>query len=205
MTPPLSGLSWAVRVLIACEISGVVRDAFRKRGHDAVSCDLEPSLTPGPHIQADVLDHINDGWDMMLAFPPCTFLTRAGSRYWHDPVWRAGQLAAGAFCLALWAAPIRRIAIENPPGRLPEFLGRFSQTIQPWHFGHPYTKLTCLWLEGLPPLMDSYHHRGRLSWTEANSSRSKQRSRRRSLTFPGIAEAMAAQWGCLTPATIGLQ
>jgi len=186
-------------VLIACEFSGVVRDAFSLRGHDAWSCDLLPTRTPGQHIQGDVLDHLDgsDGhvWDMMIAFPPCTHLTRAAARYWHDPTWRAAQLVDGTFALALWSAPVPKVAIENPPGRLPEFLGRFHQTIQPWQFGHPYTKLTCLWLQGLPPLMDLYHNVGRRSWTEANNPRSHQRSLRRSLTFPGIARAMAEQWG----------
>lgn len=188
-------LSWAVRVLVACERSGRVRDQFALRGHDVWSCDTQPSLTPGQHILGDVLAHIDGSWDMLLAFPPCTFLTRAGSRYWSDPTWRAAQLAAGAFALALWSAPVPRIMIENPPGRLPEFLGKFHQTIQPFHFGHEYTKLTCLWLQGLPPLMSTVLHRGRISWTEKNNSRSNQRSNRRSLTFPGIAQAMADQWG----------
>jgi len=173
----------------------VVRNQFELAGHDTWSCDLIPSIRPGKHIQGDVLDHINDGWDMMIAFPPCTHLTRAGSRYWSDPEWRAGQILDGTFALALYSAPIAKIAIENPPGRLPEFIGPFSQTIQPWHFGDPYTKLTCLWLQDLPPLMDSYHHQGRTSWTEANNPRSKQRPLRRSITSPGIAKAMADQWG----------
>lgn len=184
-----------MRVLVACEFSGVVRDAFIRAGDDAVSCDLAPSLRPGPHILGDVLDSIEAGWDMIIAFPPCKYLTRAGSRYWSDPTWRAGQDQAGQFCRALWGARVPRVCIENPPGALPRFLGRFHQTIQPWQFGHPYTKLTCLWLRGLPPLIESARHQGRLSWVEKNNSRSKQRSRRRSLTFSGIAGAMAAQWG----------
>ena len=180
---------------MACEYSGVVRDAFTRAGHEAWSCDILPSKSRGHHIQGDALDHILDGWDMLLAFPPCTYLSRAAARLWKDPSRRTDQILAGTFALALWSAPIDKICIENPPGRLPEFIGRFHQTIQPWHFGEPYTKLTCLWLQGLPPLLDTYHSRGRTSWTLHNQGNSKQRPLRRSRTFDGIANAMAAQWG----------
>jgi site-specific DNA-cytosine methylase len=187
-----------VRILVACEFSGAVRDAFALRGHTAISCDLDKSETPGQHILGDVRDHLAgiDGkpWDMMIAFPPCTFLTRAGSRYWSNPTWRAGQDAAVEFVRALWEAPIPRVCIENPPGCLSSRFNPVFQTIQPWQFGHGYTKLTCLWLRGLPPLIDTIIHQGRTSWCEKNNPRSKQRSRRRSRTFPGIAEAMANQW-----------
>jgi len=188
-----------VRILIACEFSGVVRDAFALRGHFAVSCDLDKSETPGRHILGDVRDHLDrfDGspWDMMIAFPPCTYLTRAGSRFWHEPSWRAGQDTAVDFVRQLWEAPIPRVCIENPPGCLSSRFNPVFQKIQPWQFGHGFTKLTCLWLRGLPPLIDGVQHQGRESWTEKNNPRSKQRSRRRSRTFPGIAEAMANQWG----------
>lgn len=187
-----------MRILVACEFSGVVRDAFALRGHDATSCDLVESEHPGQHIIGNVLDHL-DGFDMMLAFPPCTYLTRAGSRYWSNPTWLAHQDAAVEFVHALWEAPIPRICIENPPGCLSSKFYPVFQTIQPWQFGHGYTKLTCLWLRGLPPLIDTIIHQGRESWTEQNNPRSKQRSRRRSRTFPGIAEAMANQWGGLPP------
>jgi hypothetical protein len=183
-----------VRVLVACEFSGRVRDQIALRGHVAVSCDLLPSETPGRHVRGDVLSLLDDGWDMMLAFPPCTYLTRAGSRFWKDPTWHQRQLDAADFVRRLWAAPIQRICIENPPGYLSTVLGPRFQTVQPWHFDEPYTKLTCLWLKGLPPLMTGIHHRGRISWTEKNNPRSKQRSARRSRTFPGIARAMAEQW-----------
>jgi hypothetical protein len=187
-----------MQILVACEFSGVVRDAFTLRGHRAVSCDLEPSETPGEHIQGDVLVHLNgiDGqpWDMMIAFPPCTYLTRAGSLYWSDPTWRSHQDTAVEFVRALWGAPIPRVCIENPPGCLSSRFNPVFQTIQPWQFGHGYTKLTCLWLRGLPPLIDTVIHSGRISWTQANNPRSKQRSRRRSRTFTGIAKAMANQW-----------
>jgi site-specific DNA-cytosine methylase len=184
-----------VRILIACEFSGVVREAFRRRGHDATSCDLLPSEIPGPHIIGDVSAQLDARWDMLLAFPPCTYLTRAGSRYWQNPTWRAGQDAAVDFVRLLWDAPISRVCIENPPGCLGSRFSPIFQTIQPWQFGHGYTKLTCLWLRGLPPLMDTLHDQGRVSWTEKNNPRSKQRSLRRSRTFPGIAQAMADQWG----------
>ncbi|HUU82725.1 MAG TPA: DNA cytosine methyltransferase [Phycisphaerae bacterium] len=175
----------------------MVRDAFALRGHFAVSCDLDESETPGRHIRGDVRDHLNefDGqpWDMMLAFPPCTYLTRAGARYWADPSRRALQDTAVDFVRALWTAPIPRVCIENPPGCLSSRFSPIFQTIQPWQFGHGYTKLTCLWLRGIPPLIDTVIHRGRTSWTE-KMGQSKQRSRRRSRTFQGIAEAMANQW-----------
>jgi site-specific DNA-cytosine methylase len=187
-----------VQILVACEFSGVVRDAFALRGHRAVSCDLDPSETPGEHIQGDVRDHLTgiDGkpWDMVIAFPPCTYLTRAGSRYWKNPTWRAGQDAAVELVRTIWNTPIPRVCIENPPGCLSSRFNPIFQTIQPWQFGHGYTKLTCLWLRGLPPLIDTVIHTGRISWTEKNNPRSKQRSRRRSRTFPGIAAAMADQW-----------
>jgi len=190
-----------VRILIACEFSGVVRDAFRRGGHDAVSCDLDPSETPGQHLLGDVLDHLDgiDGhpWDMMIAFPPCTYLCRAGARYWRDPLRRKRQDDAVGFVRTLWHAQIPRVCIENPPGCLSSRFNPVFQTIQPWQFGHGYTKLTCLWLRGLPPLIDTVIHQGRESWTERNNPMSKQRSRRRSRTFPGIAEAMANQWGAL--------
>ena len=186
-------------MLVACEFSGVVRDAFALRGHDAVSCDLDPSETPGQHILGNCLDHLDQSWDMMIAFPPCTYLSRVGARYWADPSRRALQDAAVDFVQALWEAPIPRVCIENPPGCLSSRFNPIFQTIQPWQFGHGYTKLTCLWLRGLPPLIDTVIHRGRISWTEANNPRSKQRSRRRSRTFPGIAAAMANQWCRLTP------
>jgi hypothetical protein len=186
-----------VRILVACEFSGVVRDAFRRGGHDAISCDLVESERPGPHITGDVLDHLT-GFDMLIAFPPCTYLTRAAARYWHDPGRQEKQDAAVKFVRALWEAPTPRVCIENPPGCLSTKFNPVFQTIQPWQFGHGYTKLTCLWLRGLPPLIDTIIHQGRTSWTEKNNPRSKQRSRRRSRTFEGIADAMANQWGSLT-------
>lgn len=188
-----------MRILIACEFSGVARNEFTRRGHDAISCDLDPTILPGRHVRADVLEILNcfEGkpWDMMIAFPPCTYLSRAGSRYWREPSRRLLQVKATNFVRKLWKAPIPRICIENPPGILSSTLSRTFQTIQPWQFGHGYTKLTCLWLKGLPPLLDTFTSQGRISWTKTNDPGSAQRSRRRSLTFLGIAAAMAAQWG----------
>ncbi len=179
----------------------MVRDAFALRGHFAISCDLDDSETPGRHIRGDVRTLLAgvDGkpWDMMIAFPPCTYLTRAAGRYWKDPGRKELQNAAVDFVKTLWNAPIPRVCIENPPGCLSSRLNPIFQTIQPWQFGHGYTKLTCLWLRGIPPLIDTVIHSGRVSWTENNNPRSKQRSRRRSRTFPGIAAAMANQWGNL--------
>lgn len=172
-----------------------MRDAFTAKGHDATSCDLLDCETPGQHIKGDVITHLADGWDMMIAHPPCQYLTRAAARYWNTPGRPARQLAAVEFVRQLWQAPIPRIAIENPPGCLTRELGPFQQTIQPWHFGAPWTKLTCLWLKGLPPLMSTFHEHHHSSWTEKQQAQSKSRWKNRSRTFPEIAAAMANQWG----------
>lgn len=141
-----------LRVLVACEYSGAVRDAFIDRGHDAVSCDLLPTDQPGPHIVGDVLPHLGDGWDMLIAFPPCTHLCVSGAR--HFAAKRAdGRQAEGiAFFIALANAPIPRVAIENPVGIMSSLYRKPDQVIQPWQFGHGETKATCLWLRGLPLL-----------------------------------------------------
>jgi hypothetical protein len=188
---------------VACEFSGVVRDAFRARGHDAWSCDLLPTERPGPHIQGDVLGVLGDGWDVMVAHPPCTYLSRAGARWWKGREHLATD--AAAFVLALWNAPIPRVAIENPIGMLNRLWRYPDQTIEPWHFGDPYTKRTCLWLRGLPPLLATSLQHGATPWLPSNTSgfRRGQRSGRghvsggkdASRTFPGIAAAMADQWG----------
>lgn len=191
---------------MACEFSGIVRDAFRARGHDAWSCDLLPTERLGPHIQGDVLDVLGDGWDLMVAHPPCTYLSRAGARWWRGRERLAEE--AAAFVLALWNAPIPRVAIENPIGQLNRLWRYPDQTIEPWHFGDPYTKRTCLWLRGLPPLMATHLTPDAQPWLPSNTSgfRRGQVSRRgvvqggkdASRTFPGIAEAMADQWGGLS-------
>lgn len=182
-----------MRVLVACEFSGVVRDAFRARGHDAWSCDLLPFERPGPHIQGDVLNVMDGWWDLMIAHPPCTYLTRAGDR-WHQRSYERA-LAIG-FVKRLAAAPVPRIAIENPRGVLSRAWRRPDQVIQPWMFGHGETKATCLWLKNLPPLMATVVDTGReprIHYAAPGPDRWKERSR----TLQGVAEAMADQWGSL--------
>lgn len=181
-----------MRVLVACEYSGAVRRAFRERGHEAWSCDLLPAEDGGPHYQQDVLEVMCWGWDMMLAFPPCTHLASSGARWWKDKVREQEQAIAFVDCLA--NAPIRLIAIENPIGKLSSAWRKPDQIIQPWQFGHGETKATCLWLKGLPKLVptDIVEGREQRVWKMPPSpDRWKERSR----TYNGIAQAMAAQWG----------
>lgn len=181
-----------MRVLIACEYSGVVREAFRLQGFDATSCDILPSEMEGPHLQCDVRDVLSDGWDLMIAHPPCTHLSVSGAR--HHSEKRLLQMQAVAFAKALLYAPIRYIALENPVSVLSSHIGKPSQTIQPWHFGHDERKTTCLWLKNLPPLAPT-----RFGINQAapmhNFSPSAERGKLRSKTYEGIAEAMATQWG----------
>lgn len=144
-----------MRILVACEYSGRVRDAMIARGHDALSCDVVPSRTPGPHYQGDVMDVLYDGWDMMIAFPPCTYLSNIGAGRWH--LVKEEQQAAMQFARRLWCASIDKIAIENPRGRMTEALGRKAdQEINPWWFGEPWAKRTGLWLKGLPLLVATH-------------------------------------------------
>lgn len=199
-----------MRVLVACEFSGVVRDAFARRGHDAWSCDLLPSETPGQHLQGDALSFIYSyrEWDLLIAHPPCTYLSRAGARWWKQP--GRAELAdrAAEFVFDLRDAPIPRIAIENPIGQLNTRWRRPDQTIQPWMFGHPFTKATCLWLKRLPPLVPTFARSQRDAFLPSNTGRNKRNGGRSqpgivsggkeaSRTFTGIAEAMACQWGVL--------
>lgn len=180
-----------VDILIFGEYSGRCRDAFIARGHNAVSCDFLPSDAPGPHYQGDGRDIIGDGWDMMAGFPPCTFLAASGAR-WHSGTER--QAEAVEFVRFLMAADIPKIAIENPVGRLSTAIRKPDQIIQPWMFGHGETKATCLWLKGLPKLTPTNIVEGR----EPRVHRlppSKDRWKLRSLTYSGVAEAMASQWG----------
>lgn len=185
-----------MRVLVACEFSGVVRDAFRAAGHDAWSCDVLPAELGGPHIQADVLGVLGWGWDLMVAHPPCTYLANSGVRWLHERDGRFADMeAACAFFCALLNAPIARVAVENPvPHKYARaIVGTYSQTIQPWQFGHGETKRTCLWLRGLPALVPTDVVDGR----EARVHRmapGPDRWRERSRFYPGIARAMAAQW-----------
>jgi hypothetical protein len=193
-----------VRVLVACEFSGVVRDAFASRGHDAWSCDLLPSERNGQHIQADVLSVLNDGWDLMIAHPPCTYLSKAGARWWHIPGRQELANQATEFVFRLRDAPIERIAIENPRGQLNQRWRYPDQIINPFQFGDPYSKATCLWLKNLPPLLDTVRCGKYEPWVACNRSARKRAGlpilgkvsggKAASRTFPGIAEAMAEQW-----------
>lgn len=180
------------RVLVACEFSGVVRDAFRVAGFDAWSCDLLPTERPGPHHHGDVRDILDDGWDLMVAHPPCTYLARSGARWWPDR--QAEQAEAIAFVRLLLDAPIPRIAVENPIGALTTAVGEPQQIIQPWQFGHGETKATCLWLRGLPPLTPTHVVAGREPRVHRMSP-GPTRWAERSRTLVGIAAAMADQWG----------
>jgi hypothetical protein len=183
-----------MRVLVACEYSGRVRDAFRARGHDAMSCDLLPTEVEGPHYQGSVLDVLGDGWDLMIAHPPCTHLAVSGARWFH--LKQREQAEALDFVRLLMDAPIPRIAIENPVSIISSRIRRSDQTIQPWQFGHGEQKATCLWLKGLPKLTPTNIVEGREQriWKlPPGPDRWKERSR----TFEGIANAMADQWGSI--------
>lgn len=207
-----------MRVLIACEYSGTVRDAFIRAGHDALSCDLLPSESDfGPHYQGDVFDVLDDGWDLMVAHPPCTYMASAGNRWLYDkrdaglngepmgPARWEALIEAAVFFRRLWEAPIPRVAIENPKmnRHAISIIGRGpDQTVQPYHFGEPQMKGASLWLRGLPPLIGTedvkaammalpYKQRAVVHSTGPSDDRAKIRS----LFFPGIADAMAAQWG----------
>lgn len=193
------------KILVACEFSGVVRDAFIRAGHDAVSCDLLPSELPGPHIQDDVLNHLNKGWDMMIAHPPCNHLASSGAQYWPQKKADGRQQKAILFFQALINAPINKICVENPVGIMGTIYRKADQIIQPWQFGEPYNKKTCLWLTGLPALLatnivEPRYNWGTNSWRSGSRKKSnlpvlKSSSKERSRFFSGIAEAMAAQWG----------
>jgi hypothetical protein len=215
-----------MRVLVACEFSGIVRDAFAARGHDAWSCDLLASERPGNHIQGDLLEVINDGWDLLIAHPPCTYLTVSGNAWFN--VERYGQKAidriflrheALGFVLRIYYSGVERIAIENPIGYLSSAFRDPDQVIQPYYFGDPERKATCLWLRNLRPLEYRLNNDlfGAATAVEPNivtrvskrtgrtftyseleykaSMDHENRAHLRSKTFPGIARAMAEQWG----------
>lgn len=200
-----------MRVLIACEYSGIVRDAFTKKGHDAISCDILPTESNGPHYQGDVFDIINDGFDLMIAHPPCTHLAVSGARWFKDK--QQEQADALEFVRKLLAAPIPRIALENPISIISSRIRKPDQIIQPWQFGDEAQKTTCFWLKELPLLVhtnivgkgefytspsgkklpswygDTVVDGKKIGWNtpEIKKIRSK--------TFQGIADAMASQWG----------
>jgi len=180
-----------MKALIACEFSGIVREAFRAKGHDAWSCDLLPTEIPGQHIQGDVLAILNDGWDLMIAHPPCTHLAVSGARWFKDK--QPEQAEALEFVGQLLGAPIPKICLENPVSIISTRIRKPDQIIQPWMFGEPYQKTTCLWLKGLPKLTPTkiMDKRQQKCWREPPSpDRWKMRSR----TYQGIANAMAEQW-----------
>ena len=181
-----------MKVIIACEFSGTVRDAFLARGHDAISCDVLPTEKPGPHIQDDIRNVNLAGFDLLIAHPPCTHLASSGARWF--PVKQAEQAEALAFVQWLLDARDARIAIENPVGIIGTHIKQASQIIQPWQFGHGEVKTTCLWLKNLPRLRATNIVPGREQrcW---RMSPSEDRWALRSITYQGIADAMAAQWG----------
>lgn len=185
-----------MRVLVACEFSGIVRDAFAKRGHDAWSCDLLPSEREGRHIQKDLGVWDSDNFDLMIAFPPCTHLAVSGARWFKGK--ELQQQSAIWFFLRLADFPIPRIAIENPIGIMSTWYRKPDQIIQPWQFGHGETKATCLWLKNLPKLQPTNIVPGRAARVH-RCPPSPDRWKERSRTLQGIADAMADQWGCLSP------
>lgn len=189
-----------MKVLIACEFSGVCREAFRALGHDAYSCDLLPTEIFGKHIQGNVLEILDRGWDLMIAHPPCTYLSVAGQVHFKtDPTRIEKQKLAAEFAKKLWEAPIKKIAIEQPVGHLPKYIGPYTQIIRANQFGHDAFKPTCLWLKWLPKLIGTKNvpvtvvrsPNGRTTslWYAQRRSPTK-----RSITFQGIADAMASQW-----------
>jgi len=195
-----------MKVLVACEYSGTVRDAFRARGHDAMSCDLLPTDAPGPHYQGDVRDILGDGWDLMIAHPPCTYLCSSGL-HWNKRVPGRAQMTEDAldFVRLLLDAPIPRIALENPIGCIGTRIRKADQTIQPWQFGHDASKATRLWLKNLPLLtptavVEPRIANGKKRWanqTDSGQNRlppSDDRWKIRSETYAGIAAAMVDQW-----------
>ncbi len=183
-----------MKVLIACEFSGIVRDAFAARGHDAWSCDLLPSERPGQHIQGDVLSVLGDGWDLMVAHPPCTHLAVSGARWMKAK----GRLVDDAldFVRMLMESPIRRICIENPISIISSRIRKPDQIIQPWQFGHGETKATCLWLKNLPALTPTNIVDGRTARVHREPP-GPDRWKNRSRTFHGVADAFAEQWSNL--------
>ena len=182
-----------MRVLVACEYSGRVRNAFAALGHDALSCDLLPSETPGNHYQGSVFDVIGDGWDLMICHPPCTDLAVSGARHFAAKIADGRQQAALEFVQRLLDANIPKIALENPVSIISTRIRKPNQVIQPWQFGHGETKATCLWLKNLPKLVPTNIVEGRkpvVHHMPPGPDRWKNRGR----TYQGIADAMADQW-----------
>lgn len=183
-----------MNVIVACEFSGIVRDAFIAAGHNAISCDVLPTEQEGPHIQGDIMDVDLSQYDLMIAHPPCTHLAVSGARWFKDK--KEEQAEALDFVRFLLEAPVERIALENPVSVISSHIRKPDQIIQPWQFGHGETKKTCLWLKNLPPLQPTDivdGREGRVWKLPPSKDRWKERSR----TYTGIAEAMAQQWGAL--------
>lgn len=196
-----------MKVLVACEFSGIVRNELTKQGHDAYSCDLIPSETPGKHLQQDVIPILNNGWDMIIAFPPCTDIATCGARWFPAKIKDGRQQKAINFFMTIANANCNKIAIENPQGIMNTKWRPPDQYIQPYEFGDPYSKRTCLWLKGLPKLIPTSiieqeprikYKSGRSlpKWyAESYKLSADERQKTRSKTFMGIANAMATQWG----------
>jgi hypothetical protein len=191
-----------MKVLVACEYSGTVRDAFIARGHDAMSCDLLPTDSPGPHYQGDVFDIIEDGWDLMIAHPPCTDLAVSGAAWFAEKRKDGRQQKSIDFFMALANADIPKIAVENPICIMSSIWRKPNQIVQPLMFGHPESKATCLWLKNLPLLVETDNVKAQFDALPKNQQQrmhylppSADRWKIRSTTFQGIANAMAAQWG----------
>jgi len=190
-----------LRVLIACEYSGTVRDAFLRRGHEAMSCDLLPTDSPGPHYQGDVRDVLDYPWDLMIAHPPCTDLAVSGAAWFAKKRLAGAQQASASFFMMLSKADIPMIAIENPVCVMSSVWRKPDQVIQPWMFGHMEQKATCLWLKGLPPLRPTNDVKKQMMELPRNVRErlhflppSEDRWKIRSQTYQGIADAMADQW-----------
>lgn len=193
-----------MKVLIACEFSGIVRDAFIARGHDAMSCDLLETEAPGPHYKGDVRDVIHYPWDLMIAHPPCTDLAVSGARHFEAKRMDGRQQASVSFFMELAKADIPMIAIENPVCIISSLWRKPDQIIHPWQFGHGETKATCLWLKGLTTLTPTNIVEGREPRVHRMPP-SRDRWKERSKTFQGIADAMAQQWGCEAQALMKLE
>jgi len=199
-----------VKILVACEFSGTVRDAFTAKGHDAMSCDLLPTESPGKHYQGDVFDIIEDGWDMMIAFPPCTHLAVSGASWFEQKRADGRQQEGIDLFMKIANSLVNKIAIENPVGIMSSLWREPDQIIQPYYFGDEVQKTTCLWLKNLPPLkhfsnddlFDCKTHVGKGEFVTFASGKRMHKfhaekwgdGHARSKTFPGIANAMAEQW-----------
>jgi hypothetical protein len=191
-----------MKVLIACEYSGRVRDAFIALGHEAMSCDLLPTDAPGPHYQGDIQDVIDYPWDLMIAHPPCTDLSVSGAAWFAKKRMNGAQQASASFFMKLAKAEIPKIAIENPICVMSSLWRKPDQVIQPWMFGHTEQKATCLWLKGLKPLIETNNVKQQMMLLPKNQRErmhflppSEDRWKLRSTTYQGIADAMASQWG----------